>query len=60
MAANCLHLCAACHYDIELFRRRALESGWLVSQAADPADVTVLYKGQWVLLDDNGGMREVE
>lgn len=56
--ANCLHLCIDCHRDIEQFRRQALESGWLVSQQVEPASVSVLYRGRWVLLDDLGNMRE--
>lgn len=54
LPSACLHLCVDCHRDIELYRRRALESGWLVAQNMQPLSVAVIYRGQWVLLDDNG------
>lgn len=57
----CLHLCVDCHRDVELYRRRALESGWLVAQNCEPRMVSVLYRdGRWVLLDDNGTKVAVE
>lgn len=53
-ASNALWLCMDCHDDIHGEVGQALENGWLVSQYADPAQTRVLYRGRWVLLDDNG------
>ncbi|MFE7799056.1 hypothetical protein [Nocardia sp. NPDC057440] len=61
-AANALHLADACHLRIELHRTEAYCNGWLVSQLGDKqsADVPVLYRGRWVLLDDRGGITPIE
>jgi len=53
--ANCLHVSAACHAIIESLRAEAYEFGWLVRQHQTPADIPVLRRGVWVLLDNDGG-----
>ena len=55
-----LWLCRSCHTYIETNRAEALACGRLVRQTDEPADVPVLYRGTWVLLDDLGGLRDVE
>lgn len=40
-------------------QRPRVLSGLLVAQNMEPVRVSVLYRGEWVLLDDNGGMKEV-
>lgn len=56
-AANALFTCVACHSEIEANRAAALMYGWLVRQGHDPADVPVMVRGVWVMLDDQGGIR---
>ncbi|WP_010540405.1 hypothetical protein [Dietzia alimentaria] len=55
-AANALSVCVPCHLDVESNRAESLERGWLVRQAADPAQVPLLRYRKWVLLDDQGGI----
>ncbi|WP_280320127.1 hypothetical protein [Nocardia wallacei] len=60
-AANGFHIASRCHDRIESHRTRAYVNGWLVSRLGSvvAADVPVLRRGAWVLLDDEGGVREI-
>lgn len=57
--ANALDLCRDCHHFTEVYRRLARLLGWLVPQHADPAVVPVVYRGERVLLTDDGGIEAV-
>jgi 5-methylcytosine-specific restriction enzyme A len=53
--SNLLDLCAVtCHRWVESNRAESYDAGWLVRGAQNPAEVPVLYRGQWVFLDDTG------
>jgi hypothetical protein len=60
--ANALHVAARCHDRIEANRREAYANGWLVRRngSLTAAEVPVLYRGRWVLLDDRGGVTPIE
>lgn len=61
--ANALHLADACHVErVEAQRHLSYVNGWLVSMlgSAISADVPVLYRGQWVLLRDDGSVKPLE
>lgn len=52
---NLLLLCPDCHAQIESHRAVAQSMGWLVVQAANPADVAVLMqRDRWVYLTADG------
>lgn len=53
-AANGLAVCDRCHFWCESHREKAFGFGWLVRQTAVPAEVQVLRRGKWVLLDNEG------
>lgn len=54
-SANLLLLCPPCHESVESRRAEALECGWLVPQACDPASVAVLIlRDRWRYLTDAG------
>lgn len=55
-AANGLATCQPCHMWIESNREEATRLGYLVPQAWEPADVSVLRDEQWVFFDDEGGV----
>lgn len=55
-----LHACRDCHRLIESHRNLALLLGWAVPQTLSPASTPVLYRGEWVVLDDLGGWTPVE
>lgn len=55
LPSNALVLCSRCHAHIEGHRAWALEHGFLVRQAADPREVSVVWRGQVRTLDDVGG-----
>lgn len=57
--ANSLAVCAADHEYLESHREEALRFGWLVLQHQTPADIPVLRRGVWVVLDDVGGFERV-
>lgn len=61
-AANGLGLAALCHRAVELNRTAAYVNGWLVSRlgSKQASDVPVLYRGRWVLLADDGGVKPIE
>lgn len=60
MPSNCLALCAHCHHcRVESYRAEAYDNGWLVRQSHNPADVPVLRRGLWVVLDNEGGFEPV-
>lgn len=44
---------------IESNRTEALENGWLVRQGKNPADIPLLYRGRWALLDEAGGIHYI-
>lgn len=52
---NGLLLCVPCHAEVEANRTDGLRYGWLVRQGARPETVPVLRRGEWVVLDNNGG-----
>ena len=54
MAGNALAVCRDCHRLIESQREMALANGWLVRQNQTPADIPVLYRHRWSLLDNDG------
>lgn len=55
LPSNLLLLCPPCHADIESHRAEAQSMGWLVVQAADPAEVAVLVQcDRWVYLTADG------
>lgn len=53
---NLLSLCVDCHTHIESRRAEGYESGWLVSQCSDPAQVACLVGrgSRWVYLTADG------
>lgn len=53
--ANSLAVCGDDHLYIETHREEALRYGWLVLQCETPADIPVLRRGVFVLLDNDGG-----
>ncbi len=53
-ASNALGVCAGCHLLVESNRYHAGKRGWIVSQRNNPADVEVLIRGTYRLLDDAG------
>lgn len=53
-ASNCLLLCGMDHLFVEAHRDVAIAKGWLVRQSKDPLATPVLYRGEWVLLDNDG------
>lgn len=53
-----LHVCRACHNLLESHRDLAKLLGWLVPSTGSPAATPVLRRGQWVLLDDDGGITQ--
>jgi hypothetical protein len=60
VASNGLGVCGGCHRLIEHNRTVAKLHGWLVPQGTDPALRWVSYRGQRVLLDDDGGIEYLE
>lgn len=62
--ANNVHLCGdgvlGCHGFITMHPTTSYQNGWLVRHEFTPAEVPVLYRGRWVLLDDDGNATEVE
>lgn len=55
--ANLLHLCSHSHELIEWRRSYALQMGWLVKQCHNPAEVPVLYRGEFSWLTADGEVR---
>ncbi|AIK69329.1 HNH endonuclease [Mycobacterium phage ThreeRngTarjay] len=58
--ANGVLLCPSCHRWIESNRDRARQDGWLVRQGQNPADIPVRYRGEWVLLREDGSIDRYE
>lgn len=60
--SNLLHVCGSgttgCHGDITVNPAKSYEAGWSVRSHADPASVAVVYRGQRVILDDLGNLKE--
>lgn len=56
--SNLFFICYNCHSSIESKRMQAMGNGWLVSKFEDPIAKPILYRGTWVLLDDEGGSME--
>lgn len=59
LPANGLHICVPCHVHIGAHPSQAYGAGWLVRQSSEPALVPVLYRGNWVKLDDLGNLTAV-
>jgi hypothetical protein len=55
--ANLITLCHRCHlYHVERRRLDAQLHGWAIRHGIqDPSSIPVLWHGQWVLLDHDGG-----
>jgi hypothetical protein len=53
-ASNCLLLCLMDHLRVESHRHAAHEYGLLLRSGQSPLAEPVLYRGQWMLLDDDG------
>lgn len=53
-AANALFACPGCHRLVESHRNLASLLGWLVPQQKRPDAISVLYRGQWARLTDDG------
>jgi len=58
-AAGGVLLCGACHRHVEAHRAQAFADGFLVRQSQTPAEVPVLRRGVWVVLDPDGGYGQV-
>jgi len=62
--ANGLHVCGdgttGCHGWIGANPAESYKNGWLVRSTFDPAAIPVRYRGRLVLLDDDGGVTDVE
>lgn len=58
-ASNGLLLCSGCHRWAEAHRTDALLVGVLLLQIQSPLKAAVLYRGQYVFLDDLGNLMEV-
>lgn len=54
--ANGLWACDLCHDWVERNRTEARKEGWLIRQADKASETKVLRRGEWVLLDDGGGV----
>lgn len=58
--ANALHLCGSgttgCHGHVTEHPAESYDKGWSVLRAFDPADVSVYRLGEWVYLNDDGGV----
>ena len=54
VASNAGRICGQCHLIVESHRTQAFDDGWLVRQSKSPIETPVLYRGEWVLLDDDG------
>lgn len=52
--SSLLAVCRPCHVKADTATER-YENGWSVRRGTDPAATPVLYRGEWVLLDDGGG-----
>jgi hypothetical protein len=47
-------------YGVERFRLEAQTMGWAVRHGIlDPATVPVMWHGRWVLLDHDGGVKDI-
>ncbi len=55
-AANGLDVCHGCHHLIEMNRALAYLVGWLLPQTQLPDRQRVLRRGDYVLLDNDGGI----
>lgn len=58
--ANLLHVCGwgnhtGCHGKAHT---EGHDNGWAVPSGANPADVQVLYRGQWMYLTEDGGLQD--
>ncbi|UAW08545.1 HNH endonuclease [Mycobacterium phage Leozinho] len=54
LPSNCLMVCYLDHNRIESHRTLSYDNGWLVRSTKNPLETPVLYRSQWVLLDDDG------
>ncbi|AVO21671.1 HNH endonuclease [Mycobacterium phage MooMoo] len=54
LPANCLMVCHLDHNRIESHRTLSYNNGWLIRSMHNPMETPVLYRGKWVLLDDDG------
>ena len=54
-ASNGCAVCALCHDHIHRNTGAAYERGWLVKSHASPLETPCLRRGEYVVLDDEGG-----
>lgn len=59
LASNALAVCRLCHNLIESRRHLAMLLGWLVPADTDPSLWPVVYRGDKVVLDADGGIERV-
>ena len=59
-ASNGMHLCTADHAWITEHPEQAAANGWTVKSFHDPAATTLLRRGKWVQLHDDGSVTVVE
>lgn len=59
-ASNGMHLCTADHAWITEHPEQAAANGWTVKSYHDPAATTLLRRGKWVQLHDDGSVTVVE
>ena len=52
---NCLMCCRACHRAIHADVGLSYEQGWLVKSHTNPLEAPCLRRGEYVVLDDEGG-----
>ncbi|AID58904.1 hypothetical protein PBI_GAIA_85 [Mycobacterium phage Gaia] len=57
--ANAFAVCFEDHARIESYRAKALENGWLVRQGKNPAEVPILYRSRFALLDEFGAVHYI-
>ena len=56
--SNVLHGCRLCHRLATDYPKTALLNGWRLLEHADPLAERVNYRGRWVFLDNEGGVRD--
>lgn len=54
-ASNGLSACHLCHNYLHKHTGEAYEKGWLVRAWANPLDAPLCRRGEWVILDNEGG-----
>lgn len=55
-ASNLLHICTWCHLLVTNEPAMAYERGWALRERQESTAEPLLYRGEWVYLDDAGGV----